>query len=158
MRTKNWIARTCAVLGAVAGGVLGLQASASAALCTIGNGSLAFGSLPGLASTITLDSSGSFTVNCTVSAPYTLSLDKGTWGGSISSRLMQLSGGGATLGYQVYQDSAHTTVFGDGVTGSTKSGTGTGSAQTINVYGQIPSQNVSLTGSYSDGITITVVF
>ena len=152
----RWVARL--TTGIAAAGIIMFVPPAEAAVCTVGNGSLAFGTLAGLASTTTLNGSGSFTVTCTAAAPYTISLDKGTFGSSISSRLMQLSGGGATISYQVYQDAMHITVFGDGTIGSTKSGSGTGIAQTTQVFGQIPSQNVSMVGAYSDSITITVTF
>ena len=149
------ISRSLIWIGAA--GIVLIGSPAAAAICTIGDGSLAFGSLLGFAPTTTLNGSGAFTVTCTASAPYTLALDKG-FGRSIGSRLMKMTGGSATIAYQMYQDVGHSTVFGDGTTGSAKSGVGTGSAQSIDVFGQIPSQDVSAAGVYSDNITVTAIF
>jgi spore coat protein U-like protein len=154
-RTLQGISRS--LIGIGAAGILLAGSPAAAAVCTIGGGSLAFGSLLGFAPTTTLNGSGEFTVTCTASEPYTFALDKG-FGPSIDSRVMRLSGGSATIGYQIYQDAGHFTVFGDGTTGSAKSGVGTGAAQSIDVFGQIPSQNISAIGAYSDSITVTAIF
>jgi spore coat protein U domain-containing protein, fimbrial subunit CupE1/2/3/6 len=140
-----------------AAGLILVGSPAVAAVCTVGNGSLAFGSLLGFAPTTTLNGSGTFSVTCTVSAPYTIALEKGL-GPNINSRLMKLSGGSATISYQLYQDAGHSTVFGDGTTGSAKGGVGTGAAQLIDVFGQIASQNVAAVGVYSDSITVTAIF
>jgi spore coat protein U-like protein len=141
----------------VVAAVILMGTPAAAANCAVGSGSLAFGSLLGFARTATLNGAGTLTVACTASAPYTLALDKG-FGPSISSRLMKVSGGSATISYQLYQDAGHSTIFGDGTIGSAKSGIGTGAAQLIDVFGQIPSQNISAAGDYSDSITVTVIF
>jgi spore coat protein U-like protein len=113
----------------------------------------------GVTPTTTLNGSGSFSLTCAVLSTYTVALDKGVFGTSILARDMQVSGGGALLGYQLYQDSAHSVIFGDGVNGSTESGTLVlGGTVTINVFGQIPSQSVATAGAYSDNVTITVTF
>ena len=148
---------TKALTWAIAAGLVLIGSPSRAAECSVGEGSLAFGSLLGFASTATLNSSGAFSITCTTSAPFTLALDKGL-GQSISSRFMTLSGGSATIRYQIYQDAAHSTIFGDGTTGSARGGVGTGTAQLIDLFGQIPSQNISAVGSYSDSISVTTVF
>jgi spore coat protein U-like protein len=130
---------------------------AVAAVCSMGGGSLAFGNLLGFKPTTTLNGAGSFSITCTASEPYTIALDKGL-GPSIDSRFLRLSGGSATIGYQVYQDAGHFTVFGDGTTGSARGGVGTGAPQLIELFGQIPSQDVSAVGAYSDSIFVTTVF
>ena len=70
-----------------------------------------------------------------------------------------MANGTATLGYNLYTTTGDTTVWGDG-TGSTASvaGTGTGSNQTLTVYGKIPTGETSLSGTYSDTITATITY
>jgi spore coat protein U-like protein len=141
----------------IAAGLVLIGSPSRAAVCTVGEGSIAFGSLLGFASTATLNTSGALSITCTTNVPFTLALDRGL-GQSISSRLMTLSGGSATIRYQIFQDAAHSTIFGDGTNGSTRGGVGTGTAQLIDLFGQIPSQNISAVGAYSDSISVTTVF
>jgi spore coat protein U-like protein len=89
-------------------------------------------------------------------------LDKGTTtGGSITQRL--LANSGDTLQYNLYTDTSRQTLWGDGTTGSTTSGTGAGYAttQTLTVYGRLPdnstNQNAPV-GTYTDTITVTVTY
>jgi spore coat protein U-like protein len=72
---------------------------------------------------------------------------------------MQRSGGGASVGYQLYLDAAHGSAWGDGTSGTaTATGTGTGAQQVFTVYGQVPAQTTPAPGSYSDTITATISF
>ena len=142
---------------ATAKGTLSVSASAIAS-CSIVNGTLPFGNVAATGSTTVVNATGTFSVICTNGSAYTLSMDKGANGSSISNREMKVTAGTATMSYQIYQDSGHTIVFGDGTTGSTLAGTGNGLAQVITVYGQIPSQNVGTTGLYTDTVNITVTY
>jgi spore coat protein U-like protein len=146
-----------ALIWTIAAGLVLIASPARAAVCTVGEGSIAFGSLLGFASTAAHNTSGAFSITCTTNAPFTLALDRGL-GRSVGSRLMTLSGGNATIRYQIYQDAAHSTIFGDGTIGSARGGVGTGTAQLIDLFGQIPSQNISAVGTYSDSISVTTVF
>lgn len=101
-------------------------------------------------------------VKCTKGTPFTVALNGGTTtGGTIAQRLM--SNGTDTLQYNLYTTAAFATVFGDGTTGSTMPGTGTGiaTAVALTVFGNLPdsatNQNVS-TGAYSDTINVTVTY
>jgi spore coat protein U-like protein len=66
--------------------------------------------------------------------------------------------GGATLSYALYQDSSHTTNWGNTVGTDTKSGSGNGSAQTLTVYGNLGGNQYPTPGSYSDTITATISY
>ncbi len=70
--------------------------------------------------------------------------------------------GDPLLGYQIYSNSAHTTIWGDGTNGSsTVSGTGTGpgAAITETMYGQVSAGQTVLTGSYKDNpVNVTVTY
>jgi spore coat protein U-like protein len=63
--------------------------------------------------------------------------------------------GGATLKYSLYSNSGHTTNWGNS-SGTWVGGTGNGSAQTLTVYGQIPANQQSVSGNYTDTIIATV--
>lgn len=104
------------------------------------------------------DGSVTITATCTLGTPYTLALDAGTGSGAtVAARRM--TSGTDTLQYALYQDSARTTLWGDGTAGtSTRSGTGTGLTQTFTVYGRVPSSAVAPVGSYTDTITVTATY
>jgi spore coat protein U-like protein len=122
--------------------------------CTISAAALSFAAYTGA-----LDqASTTLTVKCTNNGDYTVALNGGqTAGGTVSTRLM--ANGAYTLGYSLYTSNAYTTIWGDG-TGSTQTvaGTGTGANQTLTVYGQIPANEATTSGTYSDTITATISY
>ncbi|WP_042297773.1 Csu type fimbrial protein [Paraburkholderia bannensis] len=126
--------------------------------CTISAAPLAFPTMTTLSTQVTANSS--LSVTCVSGAPYTVALNAGTTaGGTVASRLMLLSGGTATVNYELYKDAAFTQPWGDGTNGTaTDSGTGTGAAQTLTVFGRVPAQTVPPSGNYSDTVTATVTF
>lgn len=111
-----------------------------------------------VASTATaVPATGGLTIDCTSLTPYTIALDNGQHGGAGPVRAMQ--NGTNTVGYQLYQDSAHSLVWGSttGAGGNVYAGVGTGSAQSVSVYGLVSSAN-SPAGSYTDTVTATVSY
>ena len=124
--------------------------------CTIAAADLNFGSI-GLVST-SVDATSTLTATCTNTTPYNLGLNAGTVTGStIENRLM--ASGPATLRFQLYRDPARAQIWGTTVGTNTQSGTGNGSAQSITVYGRIPSQTPAPTpGVYLTTITVTVTY
>jgi spore coat protein U-like protein len=61
------------------------------------------------------------------------------------------------LAYNLYSDAAHTVAW-ENVTGVT-SPTPSGSAQTMNVYGQVAAaQHAATAGAYADSVLVTVTF
>ncbi len=122
--------------------------------CTLTAGSLTFAAYTGVVDNTT----GTFTVNCTNNGDYTIALNKGLGtGATVTTRQMMF--GTYTLGYTIFTTAGGSTVWGDG-TGSTVTvaGVGTGLAQTINVYGQIPAGETAISGTYTDTITATVTY
>jgi spore coat protein U-like protein len=101
-------------------------------------------------------------VTCTNTTPYNVGLDAGTvTGSSVTSRLMAGTATGntaTTVGFQLYQDSGHTTVWGNTQGTNTVAGTGTGAAQSIAVYGQVPAQSTPKPDTYQTTVTATVYF
>jgi spore coat protein U-like protein len=101
-------------------------------------------------------------VKCTKGTGFTVALDKGTTtGGTIGQRL--LTNGADTLQYNLYTNAAFATVFGDGTTGVTQAGAGTGlaTAVALTVFGSLPdnaSNQAVSAGSYTDTIGVTVTY
>jgi len=126
--------------------------------CTIAASNLSFGGSQGvLATAVTANTS--LNVTCTNTTPYNVGLSAGTGTGS-SGTTRFMSGTGANLGtvaFNLFQASGNT-VWGNTQGTDTKSGTGTGMAQSITVYGQIPVQTTPQPDSYKSTITATVYF
>lgn len=116
-----------------------------------------FGSQPSTATNV--DNQGALNVNCTPSAPYTISLDNGQNGTDANSRKM--SSGTALVPYQLYRAASRTPadVWGSttGAGGNVFAGTGTGTVQNLPVFGRVPSANFPA-GSYNDVITATITY
>jgi spore coat protein U-like protein len=105
-----------------------------------------------------LSAAGALSVQCTNGDAYRISLDGGS-STNVGARTMQRSGGGGAVGYQLYLDSQDKTAWGDGSAGTTMvTGTGSGAAQIIPVYGVVPVQGTPAPGTYSDTITATISF
>lgn len=118
-----------------------------AAACTVTASNLAFGPYNPINSTAVTGST-TILVTCTNQTPYTYDVPTPT------ARSMAGSGTatGASLNYGLYNEVGLTSGF-----GITTPAAGSGSAQTINVYGRIPaSQTLALVGNYSDTVTVTV--
>lgn len=123
--------------------------------CAVSAGDLAFGSYSA-SSASPATATSTIQVTCTTSLPYTVALDGGTSAGNVAARTMS-DGAAHTLGYGLYTSGAYATLWGDGTGGtSTMAGTGSGTAQSLTVYGRIPAAQFVAAGSYSDLVTVTV--
>jgi spore coat protein U-like protein len=116
-----------------------------------------FGTQPSTATAV--DNQGALNVNCTPGSPYTISLDNGQNGTDANTRKM--SSGTAQVPYQLYRNATRTAadIWGSttGTGGNVYAGTGTGTVQTVPVYGRVPSANFAA-GSYADVITATITY
>lgn len=141
-----------------------LAVSASvAATCTATATPIAFGAYnPG--SGAVLDASGAITVTCTTGTTYSIALSAGanpSTPGDVTTRRMS---DGAThyLPYQIYLDSGHSTVWGDGTSGSLNPGSGTftgdGSAQDRTAYGRIEAGLYVTPAMYTDTVVATITY
>lgn len=128
------------------------------ATCNVSAGAMNFGSMLPTPIQSNVDTTSSIVATCSNSVPYTIALSAGTGsGGTVALRRM--TSGSDTLNYQLYTDSQRTALWGDGTAGTTVSNqTGTGSAQTITVYGRIPTGQTPPVGTYTDTVTVTVTF
>lgn len=122
--------------------------------CTVTASDLNFGAVASLSSNLDVD--GSASVTCTNQTPYRVLLDDGLTGTGPTSRRMTLGGNHVTYG--LYRDAARTLAWGDNSGVNSLSGTGSGNAQTIDIYGRVPPQTIPPAGTYSDTIVITVEY
>lgn len=101
-------------------------------------------------------------VTCTNTTPYNVGLSAGgATGATVTARKMTGTTGLATgvlLGYGLFTDSGHVTNWGNTIGTDTVTGTGSGAAQALTVYGEIPASELVAPGSYSDTITATVSY
>ncbi len=103
-----------------------------------------------------LDAQSDITVTCTGTTAWDIAIGAGG-SGSIAARTMSEIGGDE-LSYQLYSDGSRSTVFGDDVTGSKVTGTGSGVLQTVPIYGRIPASQYSDIGVYTDTVTVTLSY
>ena len=126
----------------------------AATTCTVSATTVAFGTVQ----FTTVNSTGTVTINCNANdASIAVALSTGG-NGSYSPRKM--SSGTNKLQYNLYKDSAHTQIWGNGTSGTV---TNTGSAVAsvalkFTVYGQVPAQALPAPGSYTDSITVTLTY
>ncbi|MBN3775279.1 MULTISPECIES: spore coat U domain-containing protein [Burkholderia] len=105
-----------------------------------------------------LAAAGSINARCTNGDAFQIALNGGS-SGNVAARAMSRTGGGGSVGYQLYADGGYTTPWGDGTGGtSMATGSGSGFSQTIPVYGRVPAQTTPAPGNYSDTITATISF
>lgn len=126
--------------------------------CTIAANGIDFGQSQGVIAT-KVSASSSINVTCTNTTPYNVGLDAGTGAGS-SGTTRYLSGTGAntdTVQYNLFR-SPGSGVWGNTQGSDTMAGTGTGSAQALTVYAEIPAQRSPAPDSYKSTITATVYF
>jgi len=124
-----------------------------ASSCTVAATNLAFGNY----TLAQLDGSSTITATCTNGTTYSIGLDAGTFSGATTSTRRMTGPSASGLSYSLYSDSGRTTNWGN-VTGSWVSGTGTGAAQTLSVYGRIPASQTASIGNYADTVTVTITF
>ena len=92
-------------------------------------------------------------MTCDTDTHYEIALSPGS--GTFAART--LTNGADVLGYNLYLDPTHLTVWGDGSPG-TSTITGLGMNGSFTVYGRIPAHQDAHVGSYADTITVTITF
>ena len=122
-----------------------------AAACTVSATNLNFGTYMSSADDY---ATSTITVTCTNTTPYTVGIDYGVTN-QPQNRYMT-SAGGAALQYLLFQDAAHTVAWGVPFYNTAYSGTGTGAAQALTVYGDLYAGQYGTPGSYTDTLTVYV--
>jgi spore coat protein U-like protein len=143
-----------------------VPAAAQAASCTISATPDAFGTYIASKASPT-DNTGTVTVTCNAAAQvvqYSIALNAGVnSGGSFSNRRMR--NGTSFLSYQLYTNTTHTTVWGNGTGGTATVSDSYSCVLCVNqrrnylVYGRLPGlQWTASPGFHTDTITATVTF
>lgn len=150
-----------------------LASGAAHAGCTVSSTGMAFGAYQPLTVSGSLMSSdktsdASIAIVCTgisVLSSYNLALGPSMTGAGdrISNRYLSNTSGGADMLFNVYTTPLHTTVWGNGSTGSLIAGVipiSLGShTQTVTVYGRIPGGQATLrAGSFSGSLLMTLTY
>ena len=115
-------------------------------------------------STTAMTTTAAISSTCTLAAVPVITLGQGNnagTGSTNSSPVRRLSNGATTpvyLNYGLYQDSGHSTNWGNtSATGVT--GLGTGAAVPLTVYASVPAGQTSASvGTYTDQVVVTVTF
>lgn len=172
MNNTRWMVGLVAAMGLVSR-AQALTASTTftvsatvASHCKASAGNLAFGAsyAPGAGAATT---TSTISVNCTKGTPFTVALGAGaSTGATVQNRNMTgTANPAALLNYQLYSDSADTTVWGDGTAGTSasasQSGLGMGGSQAVDltVYAQIPDSAANQgvpPDTYNDTVQVTV--
>jgi spore coat protein U-like protein len=113
--------------------------------------------MPGQAAT--LNGTGAVTTRCSQgNVALTLSAGPSFNTGSVMNRALREAGGNDLLRYQLYIDSAHATIWGDGVNGGQPfRRVVPASTQTFTFHGAIGAGQSVSPGDYADRITIVVM-
>lgn len=119
-------------------------------------GTVDFGSHSTLDSIITAQSSGSLgsiQLNCSLTLPYSVTLDGGS---NFSTGSRHMANGSAMVRYELFQDISRSNPW---VVGSPQTGlVGTGAATDLVVYGRVPIQTNQAAGAYNDTVNVTVIW
>ncbi|HEX5282293.1 MAG TPA: spore coat U domain-containing protein [Micropepsaceae bacterium] len=131
---------------------------AAGASCTVSAAPVAFGTFNPFGSVVT--ATGTISVTCSggsPSSPYTIALSTGG-SGSFTTRHMS-DGFSDNLNYNLYTSAAHTSIWGDGTSGTvTVGGTNGHTTNNFTAYGQLPTPQGVTPNSYTDTITVTVTY
>jgi spore coat protein U-like protein len=129
------------------------QAAAQLSGCSVSAAAVSFGTYTG---TLLTPGATPITVSCPLLLGYTVALNAGLGSGATTTTRKMTGPNSATLNYQLFQNSSLTTNWGNTVGTNTESGTGTGSAQTLEVYPEAAAGQYVAPGTYTDTITVTV--
>jgi spore coat protein U-like protein len=124
--------------------------------CEVASSPVAFVTASVLSTAV--DVTGSVTVTCTNTTPYTVSLDAGGGAGATVAARRMTGPASATVTYSLYRDAARTQLWGETIGTDTAAGTGNGSGQALTVYGRVPTQTTPAPGSYTDSVNVTVTY
>ena len=122
-------------------------------LCQITATNLAFGAYTGGV----LDAVSTLTVTCTKTTTYYVNLSDGQQpDGSFLPRA--IGPGGGLLSYTMFYDAARNSRWGNTYDVDGVAGTGSGSAQTLNVYGRVTAGQFVTPGTYTDTVIATITY
>jgi len=126
------------------------------AVCDVTAADLDFGTYTAQAGT-PLQGTTLLRATCTPNSSYNIGLNEGTSPGATVNQRKMVSGT-QNLNYQLYSDSARSTIWGNTAGTDTVTGVGTGLAVDHTVFGAIPAAQVVPAGDYQDTITVRVYY
>lgn len=128
------------------------------AFCSVSASDLNFGAYASNQNS-PLQGQAAIELRCSAETRAELSLDAGTGiGGNTRRRTMRQQEGSDRLDYDLFQDPGRNEHWGNNSGRDTLEVVTTGLPQSIPVYGHIPGRQRVRDGTYSDTITVTVVF
>jgi spore coat protein U-like protein len=151
---------TCNAGGVSGGNVVApsLVVSASVApACILATATdLNFGTVAGLLLTNT-DQTSLLRMTCTNRAAWQVGLDNGQ---NASGTIRRMKSGGSYVTYELYNRAARGVGdrWGNTLNSDTATGSGSGTEQTLTVYGRLPAQAPQAAGAYTDTITVLVTY
>lgn len=124
------------------------------ASCTVSAAALAFGAYLG----VQLDATSTLSITCTNSTPYSVGLSAGAaTSATVATRRMQGKDSNGVQ-YALARDSARTLNWGVTVGTDTLAATGSGTVQTLTVYGRVAAGQRVAPAAYSDTIVATLTY
>lgn len=123
--------------------------------CSVTASDLNFGNIGLLTSSI--DAASTLNINCTSGLTYQVTLSGGLTAAADPTQRKMVAGLNH-ITYGLYQNAARTTPWGETFGSNTLSGIGTGTNQSIGVFGRIPPQTTPQPSTYSDTIVATVSY
>ncbi len=133
-----------------------ITASVSAK-CTIGAFSIAFGSYDPFAAA-PLDQNGTVSITCTKATSGTVSFDLGVNASGAARRMQDTGATGNYLGYEVYTDAGHTTVWNAVNTVVLGPAVSKNTALTATAFGRVAAGQDAAVLNYQDTLVATVNF
>jgi spore coat protein U-like protein len=145
----------CPTGGSTATGGTATWTATVSANCAVSATGVNFGSSGPITSNV--DATGTVTIQCTNSTPYSVALNGGNSGATDPTQ-RKMSKASETITYGLYQNSARTLAWGSTIGTNTIGGTGTGSNQPLTVYGRVAAQATPSPGNYTDAVVVTVTY
>jgi spore coat protein U-like protein len=110
-----------------------------------------------------LDSTGSVTVSCTYFLPrnVTVSIGASSTSGGFRPRRMRGLSGSDQLDYNLFTTASRSTIWGNGTAGTSTvllSNVRRNQPRTATIYGRIPAGQDIQVGSYTDTVTVTILY
>jgi spore coat protein U-like protein len=125
--------------------------------CTVTTTAANFGNY-NVFTTTTVNTTGTIRVTCSPRANIQIAIGASPNSGGFNPRSMKLTTGTDLLNYNLYTNSARTTIWGDGTSGTSVVIVNNVSNTTRTVYGRIPALQDVRAGSYSETLTVTVTY
>lgn len=141
------------------GGTFAFSVSANVVKsCLVTADPLDFGSVDGIVSSANIDAQTTIYLTCSRPTAYRVLLIPSNNSTTGTSAMKGLTSGNAdTVPYQLYRNAARSQQWGN-QTANSPTGTGTGTAQSLTVYGRVPGLPNVRPDNYKDTVTVSVTY